>query len=123
MPAIFYVIMAAAGLNLGTLRSTGWIFDMGDGGREPWYAFYSYFGKWYPFLQAEHKDLTVMWQITTLLCLLPCGLPFRPNLHCEWSFSNIHDKLIAIYRLFFNVLHPPLNVPALGKEFSQTLAF
>lgn len=53
MPAIFYVIVTAARLNVGNLRSDGWIFDMGEGGHEPWYAFYSYFGPFSPFLNYE----------------------------------------------------------------------
>ena len=38
IPAIFYVVVAAAGLDLGRLRETGWLFDMGVS-HEPWYHF------------------------------------------------------------------------------------
>ena len=43
IPAIFYVVVAAAGLDLGRLRETGWLFDMGVS-HEPWYHFYTLFG-------------------------------------------------------------------------------
>jgi hypothetical protein len=38
---LFYIIVAAAQLNLADLRDDGWIFDMGTD-KEPWYRFYSY---------------------------------------------------------------------------------
>lgn len=44
IPAVFYIVVAAAGLDLGTLRSIGWLFDMGTS-RDPWYHFYSLFGE------------------------------------------------------------------------------
>lgn len=44
IPAVFYVIVAAAHLDLPTLRRDGWLFDVAVSS-EPWYHFYSYFGK------------------------------------------------------------------------------
>ncbi|KAG6833353.1 hypothetical protein H0H87_008529 [Tephrocybe sp. NHM501043] len=41
-PVLFYVVVAGLGLDLWDLRRTGWIFDMGAGGSEAWYKFYSY---------------------------------------------------------------------------------
>lgn len=42
---IFYVVVAAAQLNLGDLRESGWVFDMAAGGsKESWYKFYQYYG-------------------------------------------------------------------------------
>jgi sulfate permease, SulP family len=44
IPAIFYIVIAAAGFNLGELRKAGWIFDMAtDSTSERWYTFYTYF--------------------------------------------------------------------------------
>lgn len=43
IPVIFYVVVAIAHLNLDTLRSGGWVFDIGTS-REPWWAFYEYYG-------------------------------------------------------------------------------
>ncbi|KAF7986880.1 hypothetical protein HWV62_12628 [Athelia sp. TMB] len=43
IPIIFYIVVAAAGLDLDTLRKTGWLFNMGDSGDEKWYDFYSYY--------------------------------------------------------------------------------
>jgi len=43
IPAIFYVIVTAAKLDLSELRTSGWLFDMGSAAHEPWYKFYTYF--------------------------------------------------------------------------------
>jgi SulP family sulfate permease len=45
---VFYVIVAAAQLDLGALRRDGWLFDSAEGVggvEEKWYGFYSYFGE------------------------------------------------------------------------------
>lgn len=47
MPLIFYIIVAAARVDLWDLRHSGWIFDMGTGEHEAWYKFYSYFGTFF----------------------------------------------------------------------------
>lgn len=44
LPIIFYIIVFIAGFDVDTLRAKGWVFDVGES-REPWYKFYSYFGK------------------------------------------------------------------------------
>lgn len=47
IPIAFYVVVAAAGLNLDQLRKEGWLFEsaQGTGGLEDkWYGFYSYYG-------------------------------------------------------------------------------
>ena len=44
IPVVFYIVVAAAHLNLGALRGSGWLFDMGNTDAFPWYKFYSYFG-------------------------------------------------------------------------------
>ncbi|KAG1772473.1 sulfate transporter family-domain-containing protein [Suillus placidus] len=82
IPVVFYVVVAAAQLNLGSLRRDGWLFDMakGTGGSEDrWYGFHSYL------------DLGLI-RFTPLWTTLP----------------------IQFALLFFNILHPPLNVPALS---------
>jgi hypothetical protein len=43
IPAVFYLVVSAARLDLETLRAQGWIFDIGTS-REAWYKFYTYFG-------------------------------------------------------------------------------
>ena len=45
IPVIFYIVVLAAGLDLGGLRRSGWLFDMGASAHEPWYTFYTYYGK------------------------------------------------------------------------------
>ncbi|OCH91545.1 hypothetical protein OBBRIDRAFT_728492 [Obba rivulosa] len=83
IPIVFYVVIAAAHLDLRELRRDGWVFEMGTS-HEPWYHFYSYFDfsatKW-----------TVLWST----------LPTQFAL------------------LFFNILHPPLNVPALAVSLNH----
>ncbi|KAF8882992.1 sulfate transporter family-domain-containing protein [Infundibulicybe gibba] len=79
IPTIFYIVVAAAQLNLPSLREAGWVFDMGPGEHEVWNKFYSYF------------DLGAV-QFAPLWTTLPTQFAL----------------------LFFNILHPPLNVPALA---------
>ncbi|KZV70927.1 hypothetical protein PENSPDRAFT_578682 [Peniophora sp. CONT] len=78
IPAVFYVIVAAAHLDLPTLRREGWLFDVAVSS-EPWYHFYSYF------------DFT--------------------QTHWGAIWATMPTQLAL---LFFNILHPPLNVPALA---------
>ncbi|KAF9466835.1 sulfate transporter family-domain-containing protein [Collybia nuda] len=76
---IFYIIVAAAQVNLWDLRHTGWIFDMGTGKHKGWYELYSYY------------DFSVI------------------------SYGALWATLPTQFALlFFNILHPPLNVPALS---------
>ena len=44
VPIVFYIVVAAAHLDMGVLREKGWLFDMGAS-REPWYHFYSLYGR------------------------------------------------------------------------------
>ncbi|KAJ3491948.1 hypothetical protein NLJ89_g11288 [Agrocybe chaxingu] len=84
IPIVFYIVVAAARLDMGVLRREGWVFDMGASAREPWYKFYSYydFGK-------------VRWG------------PLWATLPTQFAL------------LFFNILHPPLNVPALAVSLND----
>ena len=43
IPIIFYIVVAAARLNLTSLRHNGWLFDM-ETSDEPWYHFYTFYG-------------------------------------------------------------------------------
>ncbi|KAN0133449.1 Sulfate transporter family domain containing protein [Lactarius tabidus] len=78
IPAVFYIVILCAGLDLDFLRRERWLFQIASS-EEKWYKFYTYF------------DLTkTRWG--ALWATLPTQLAL----------------------LFFNVLHPPLNVPALA---------
>ncbi|ELU36902.1 sulfate anion transporter [Rhizoctonia solani AG-1 IA] len=68
---IFYIVVAAVGVDIQSLRSGGWVFDVG-GSTEPWC--------W-----------SAIW----------AGMPTQLAL------------------LFFNILHPPLNVPALAVSLNE----
>ncbi|KAM5540073.1 hypothetical protein V8D89_006213 [Ganoderma adspersum] len=78
IPAVFYIVVAAVGIDLPRLRTAGWLFDMGTS-HEPWWHFYTLF------------DFKLM----------------------SWTaFWSVMPTQFAL--LFFNILHPPLNVPALA---------
>jgi SulP family sulfate permease len=54
IPLVFYVVIAAAQLDLGVLRRDGWLFDMaeGTGGREDkYYGYHSYLGENVPLVK------------------------------------------------------------------------
>ncbi|KAH9023183.1 sulfate transporter family-domain-containing protein [Lactarius pseudohatsudake] len=78
IPALFYIVVLSAGLDLDLLRRERWLFQIARS-EEKWYQFYTYF------------DLTkTRWG------------PLWATLPTQFAL------------LFFNVLHPPLNVPALA---------
>ncbi|KXN84899.1 hypothetical protein AN958_11925 [Leucoagaricus sp. SymC.cos] len=84
MAITFYVVIGAAGLDLGKLRQDGWLFNMGVASQESWYEFYTYF---------DHRLI----KLGPLWSTLPTQLAL----------------------LFFNILHPPLNVPALAVSLNE----
>ncbi|KAE9390077.1 hypothetical protein BT96DRAFT_980462 [Gymnopus androsaceus JB14] len=87
IPVLFYIVVAAAQLNLDEVRKAGWLFDpsKGESGEpESWWKFYTYFD----------------WSLIHLGPL--------------WSTLPTQFAL-----LFFNVLHPPLNVPALSVSLNE----
>ncbi|KAJ7747683.1 sulfate transporter family-domain-containing protein [Mycena maculata] len=85
IPVVFYIVVAAAQLNIADLRESGWIFDMAAGGKqESWYKFYQYY---------DYSNVR-----------------FGPL----WSTLPTQFAL-----LFFNILHPPLNVPALSVSLNE----
>ncbi|KAG1764436.1 sulfate transporter family-domain-containing protein [Suillus occidentalis] len=94
IPIVFYVVVAAAQLDLGALRRNGWLFDMaeGTGGREDkWYGYHSYL------------DLGLI-QFTPLWTTLPI----------QFALHVFH------YSCYFSIsLHPPLNVPALSVSLDE----
>ncbi|KAG6333879.1 hypothetical protein ID866_5208 [Astraeus odoratus] len=89
IPTVFYVIVAAAGLDLHVLRKDGWLFESAQGTaglEDKWYGFYSYY-----------DPALVRW--SSIWYTLPTQFAL----------------------LFFNVLHPPLNVPALSVSLDQDI--
>jgi hypothetical protein len=44
IPIIFYIVVAAARLDLDTLRMEHWLLDAGKTSHMPWYHYYSYLG-------------------------------------------------------------------------------
>lgn len=42
VPVVFYLIVLAARINISTLRSGGWVFDIQDGEDSHWYEFYQW---------------------------------------------------------------------------------
>jgi len=45
------------GLDLGDLRRSGWLFDMGKSAHEPWHKFWSYYGE------------LIFYRLLTALCI------------------------------------------------------
>ncbi|KAK7028327.1 sulfate transporter family protein [Favolaschia claudopus] len=85
IPSVFYVVVAAAQLNLSDLRNNGWIFEMVEAAKEEhWYRFYTF----YDFSKVRFAPL--------------------------WATLPTQFAL-----LFFNILHPPLNVPALSVSLNE----
>ncbi|KAF9267177.1 hypothetical protein L218DRAFT_1063908 [Marasmius fiardii PR-910] len=85
LPIVFYVVVAAARLDLNDLRRDGWVFQVGGEGQN-WWEIYDYFD-------------------TKLIHWGPL-----------WSTLPTQFAL-----LFFNILHPPLNVPALSVSLDQDI--
>ncbi|KAF4588225.1 hypothetical protein EYR38_010192 [Pleurotus pulmonarius] len=85
IPILFYIVVAAAQLDLGVLRRDGWLFNMATE-QVAWYKFYTY-------LDFNAVRLSPLW--------------------------NTLPTQFAL--LFFNVLHPPLNVPALSVSLNEDI--
>jgi SulP family sulfate permease len=95
------MVVAIAKFNLPDLRKSRWIFDMGSSAREPWFKFYTYF-------HFEKVKFSVLWStLPTQLALL------------VWYFLSGVEFHSFDFRLFFNILHPPLNVPALAISLNE----
>ncbi|KAH8827152.1 sulfate transporter family-domain-containing protein [Flagelloscypha sp. PMI_526] len=87
IPIVFYIVVAAAQLDLSELRTAGWVFDIGADPAQKsskWYSLYSY-------LRFNHIDAPAL-------------------------FATIPTQLAL---LFFNILHPPLNIPALSVSLNE----
>lgn len=130
IPVIFYIVVAAAQLNMGDLRAKGWLFDMGSSGEdESWYTFYSYYGvSLSPYTHSSHSSILRLrrglcrcwsYQIWAFvvdsadsICFVCICIYILLCSCCDVSASG-SDKPPVRSRLFFNILHPPLNVPAL----------
>ncbi len=98
---IFYIVKAAIGVDLPNLRKSGWVFDVGEQDA-PWYQFYSYFSTSWACKLFRFGSLST--------------IDFKKT-----SFSALVQTMpTQLALLFFNILHPPLNVPALGEaDFSS----
>ncbi|KAF5347183.1 hypothetical protein D9758_011062 [Tetrapyrgos nigripes] len=100
IPVLFYIIVFAGRMDLEELRREGWLFDVGGGGEgggsgEPGDGGgASGEAHWYHFY--EYLDLNL--------------IHFKPL----WMTLPTQFAL-----LFFNVLHPPLNVPALSVSLNE----
>lgn len=95
------MVVAITGFNLSDLRESRWIFNMGASAHEPWFKFYAYF-------DFEKVNYSVLWStLPTQLALL------------VWYYFLIPNSTDLFCRLFFNVLHPPLNVPALAVSLND----
>ncbi|KAF8586886.1 hypothetical protein K439DRAFT_882681 [Ramaria rubella] len=91
IPLTFYAIVFAAGIDMQTLRREGWVFDVGGGGVGGGGGGAGA-GEWYAF-----------WGYFDI---------HRTSWRALWVTLPTQFAL-----LFFNILHPPLNVPALGTCF------
>lgn len=119
-------MVAAAQLNLDEVRKAGWLFDpsKGESGEpESWWKFYTYFG--------EPNSLSVQCRERFTIDIRLEPHPPGPSMvHVTHTVCSV-CFLTAVCRqhltrrirsLFFNVLHPPLNVPALCKLCSCMIA-
>lgn len=43
IPVLFYIIVLSAGIDLSSLRTSGWLFDMGSSSESRWYEFYMHY--------------------------------------------------------------------------------
>jgi hypothetical protein len=89
IPTVFYIVVAAAQLNLGELRKKDWLFDMGDSTEETWTRYYSYLGK------SKHDQvslnsglITIPSQISKPSDLVRCGRLCPPSLLCTPCVFN-----------------------------------
>lgn len=99
IPAIFYVVVAAAGLDIPTLRHDGWIFDMG-GSSESWYKFYSYFSTFIHIFQAYENQLT-NGQQRFQPDKLPCALGHNADTICTVHIEYLAYLEQLIHNFYF----------------------
>ncbi|KAK0451278.1 sulfate transporter family-domain-containing protein [Desarmillaria tabescens] len=101
IPVIFYVVVLAAGIPMDVLRKNGWVFDVQSGNEAGWYKFYGYFGR------------------CNLRSTSRYSFSFAPDF-TQVRFKPLWDTLPTQFALlFFNILHPPLNVPALSISLNE----
>lgn len=88
------------------LREEGWLFDMHggkEGGGGQWWSFYEY-------LDFELVRFRPLWMT----------LPTQFALYVPFFLLSIYSYIIFyLCSLFFNILHPPLNVPALSVSLNH----
>ncbi|KAG2739962.1 hypothetical protein P692DRAFT_20851426 [Suillus brevipes Sb2] len=81
IPLVFYVVVAAAQLDLGALMRDGWLFDMAEGtgdGEDKWYGYHSYL------------DLGLI-QFTSLWTTLPIQIALHVFHHSSVSLDEDVD--------------------------------
>jgi SulP family sulfate permease len=108
IPLVFYIVAVSAGIDIETLRASGWVFDLPQ--NTPWYAFYQLYGSFFAMSLFSR----------TRRSFLPfCGLvppkDFR-NTDFAAVFETIPTQLALV---FFALLHVPINVPALALSIGE----
>jgi hypothetical protein len=83
IPIIFYIVVAAARLDLGALRQAGWLFDMGNSADSAWYEFYTYFGEALYFFATLQQGL-ILYKTLEMSKWGRFGPLFPHNLHCKF---------------------------------------
>jgi len=114
MAIVFYIVVNAAGLDLGELRQAGWLFSLPSTPGGSWYKFYTYF----------RTSVKVNSRSLLIGCRLEMDQVGSAVVNTSYSICVVSVLMglygsalnLPFFRLFFNVLHPPLNVPALGKS-------
>ncbi|KAG2346177.1 hypothetical protein BDR05DRAFT_974653 [Suillus weaverae] len=114
IPVVFYVVVAAAQLNLGSLRRDGWLFDMakGTGGSEDkWYGFHSYL------------DLGLI-QFTPLWTTLPIQFALHVSHHSSVSLDvDIDTNKELLSHGYSNILAGLLGTVPNYLVYVNTLLF
>lgn len=112
IPFVFYFVVLAGRFNIQDLRESGWIFTTG-GAHDPWYKFYTMFGSSTAFQPVSTRCTyrPIRFESRSMGPLLGHNA-YSASFVSLYSFTSV-ATLTPHIRLFFNILHPPLNVPAL----------
>jgi hypothetical protein len=73
IPLIFYIVVAAARLDLASLRKQGWVFDLGST-QDPWYEYYKYLSA-FRYIANPFSDLNAT----------PLFVICRPSAGSSWT--------------------------------------
>ncbi len=99
---------------MDVLRKNGWVFDVQGGNEAGWYKFYEYFG----------RQFALSLEMLIQLCLRLHASTFQADMgHFAYAIRAVSGitrpsalVCLLLCSLFFNILHPPLNVPALCES-------